>query len=129
MTIVFVGIGLLVAAGIVLVAIGAVSLPSPPVPDRPIAELPVDNIGQSDVDDVRFGVGLRGYRMDEVDGLLDRLAAELADKDARLAELEAQLGGQDPGDLAAVEVADAPAGVSVEPPAPEPGSAAVSPVE
>ena len=31
---------------------------------------------------------LRGYRMDEVDDVLDRLAAELAGRDARIAELE-----------------------------------------
>ncbi len=34
-------------------------------------------------------MALRGYRMDEVDDVLDRLGAELALRDARIAELEA----------------------------------------
>jgi DivIVA domain-containing protein len=91
MTVVFVAIGLLVAAGIVLVAVGIFPTPVPPLPDRAIAELPFDKLAKADLDDVRFGVGLRGYRMDEVDGLLDRVAGELAERAARVAELEAQL--------------------------------------
>jgi DivIVA domain-containing protein len=91
MTVVFVAIGLLVAAGIVLVAVGIFPTPVPPLPDRAIAELPFDKLAKADLDDVRFGVGLRGYRMDEVDGLLDRVASELAEHAARVAELEAQL--------------------------------------
>ncbi|KOG88486.1 hypothetical protein ADK38_19535 [Streptomyces varsoviensis] len=38
-------------------------------------------------------VGLRGYRMAEVDDALDRLAAELTERDSRIAELEAALAG------------------------------------
>jgi DivIVA domain-containing protein len=34
---------------------------------------------------------LRGYRMGEVDDVLDRLGAELAERDVRIAELEAAL--------------------------------------
>ena len=40
---------------------------------------------------MRFSLGLRGYRMDQVDQVLDRLAAELAAKDAQIEELRAQL--------------------------------------
>ena len=40
---------------------------------------------------MRFAVGLRGYRMDEVDDVLDRLAVEVAERDARIAELEQRL--------------------------------------
>ena len=36
---------------------------------------------------VRFGVTLRGYAMAQVDDLLDRLALEIAERDALIAEL------------------------------------------
>jgi DivIVA domain-containing protein len=36
---------------------------------------------------VRFGVTLRGYAMAQVDDLLDRLAVEIAERDALIAEL------------------------------------------
>ena len=52
----------------------------PPVllPERPVA---------ADVADLRFSVGFRGYRMDEVDAVLERLAVALLERDAALAEL------------------------------------------
>jgi DivIVA domain-containing protein len=40
-----------------------------------------------------FPVCLRGYRMDAVDALIDRLGAEIADRDARIDELTARLSG------------------------------------
>jgi DivIVA domain-containing protein len=43
------------------------------------------------VDDVRFSLGLRGYRMQQVDAVLDRLRAELAARDVQLAEREQEL--------------------------------------
>jgi DivIVA domain-containing protein len=54
--------------------------------DRPLA--------RQDVDGVRFAVGMRGYRMDEVDDVLDRLAAEVDQRDATIAELESRLAGR-----------------------------------
>ena len=36
---------------------------------------------------MRFGVTLRGYAMGQVDDLLDRLALEIAERDALIAEL------------------------------------------
>ncbi|MEV8146197.1 DivIVA domain-containing protein [Specibacter sp. NPDC078709] len=42
----------------------------------------------ADVDTLRFSLGLRGYRMDQVDEVLDRLRDELAAKDLRIAALE-----------------------------------------
>jgi DivIVA domain-containing protein len=57
--------------------------------DRAEPELPADGpVGADDLERVRFGMALRGYRMDEVDALLDRLAAELRERDARLAAAE-----------------------------------------
>jgi DivIVA domain-containing protein len=61
-------------------------------PDRPELVLPDAPMTAQDVAAVRFSTALRGYRMDEVDAVLDRLAAELADREARLAALE----GRDP---------------------------------
>ena len=54
------------------------------------AELPPHPVAE-DVDALRFSLGLRGYRMDEVDLVLDRLRDELAARDLRIAELEASL--------------------------------------
>ncbi len=45
-------------------------------------------VAADDLERVRFGMALRGYRMAEVDALLDRLAAELRERDARLAARE-----------------------------------------
>lgn len=60
----------------------------PPVllPERPVA---------ADIADLRFSVGFRGYRMDEVDVVLERLATALLERDAALAELRGP-GGPGP---------------------------------
>ncbi|GAA3009458.1 hypothetical protein K388_00572 [Streptomyces sp. KhCrAH-43] len=50
-------------------------------------------VGRADVDALRLPVGPRGYRMPEVDEALSRLGAELAERDARIAELEVALAG------------------------------------
>ena len=41
----------------------------------------------------RFPLAARGYRMADVDDALNRLAAELAERDARIADLESALAG------------------------------------
>ena len=61
-------------------------LDDPPVA-RPDIELPPGRLGAVDLAGLRFSVALRGYRMDEVDAVLDRLRAELRTRDAELAEL------------------------------------------
>lgn len=49
---------------------------------------PPDGPVQSgDLADVRFTVALRGYRMDEVDRVLDDLRVVLAERDAQIARL------------------------------------------
>jgi DivIVA domain-containing protein len=46
--------------------------------DRPDARVPADGpLTAADLEEVRFTTSLRGYRMSEVDALLDRLAGEL----------------------------------------------------
>ena len=59
--------------------------------DRADVELPDGPLRSADVEQVRFGLALRGYRMAEVDDVLERLARELDDRDARLARLDAEL--------------------------------------
>lgn len=65
-----------------------------PVANLPPVLLPGEPV-PADVDRLRFSLGLRGYRMDQVDEVLDLLRDELAVKNARIAELEASLA--DPG--------------------------------
>ncbi len=80
-------VALLAAVG--WLAIGGGGHMSEPVPDRPELALPSDGLlGREDVDRVRFSVGARGYRMDEVDDVLDRLAQEIEAREQRIAELE-----------------------------------------
>ncbi|WP_026553368.1 DivIVA domain-containing protein [Arthrobacter sp. H20] len=57
-----------------------------PTPSLPAVLLP-DTPDASDIGRIRFAPALRGYRMDQVDEVLDRLAAALADRDTTIAEL------------------------------------------
>lgn len=60
---------------------------------EPVANLPPVLLPETpvpaDVDRLRFSLGLRGYRMDQVDEVLDHLRDELSAKDLRIAGLEA----------------------------------------
>lgn len=64
--------------------------------DQPVANLPPvllpADAKPADVDRLRFAVGLRGYRMDQVDQVLDELRDQLATKDRKIADLGAELG-------------------------------------
>ncbi|MBQ1121512.1 DivIVA domain-containing protein [Streptomyces sp. A73] len=60
-------------------------LDEPLPPERPVTH--------ADVAGLRLAVGVRGYRMEQVDDVLDRLGAEIAERDARIAELESALAG------------------------------------
>ncbi len=80
---------LAVLAGVALVAAGRGSAMPDVDPDRaPLGVLPPDTVGPPEVERLRFSLAFRGYRMDEVDDVLDRLTAELTARDARIAELE-----------------------------------------
>jgi DivIVA domain-containing protein len=91
-TLIQVLIVLAVVAAVAAVAAGVVrgGLPDP-ASSLPDPGLPPDRLHGSDLADVRFSLGLRGYRMDEVDEVLDRAAAELEARDAELAELRSEL--------------------------------------
>jgi len=57
--------------------------------DRPDVLVPARRaLTADDIESSRFGIGVRGYRMDEVDTLLERVAREVAERDRRIADLE-----------------------------------------
>jgi DivIVA domain-containing protein len=62
-------------------------------PDRAPDPLPEGPLSADDVAAARFAVGLRGYRMDQVDAVLERLQAELVRRDQRIGRLEATVQG------------------------------------
>lgn len=59
-----------------------------PLPTLPPVLLPdAQDISAHDIQDIRFAVGLRGYRTDQVDQVLDRLEATLAERDEQIVAL------------------------------------------
>ena len=60
-----------------------------PTPSLPPVLLP-EHPSAADVGRVRFSLGLRGYRMNQVDEVLDSLAAALAERDALIESLQDQ---------------------------------------
>ena len=83
----------LVVGAAALVALGSGGSLPDAERDRLAARLPQHRpLARADVDALRFPMALRGYRMDEVDDVLDRLGAELMHRDVRVSELEAALG-------------------------------------
>lgn len=83
----FVVVAVLVAGVTVAVVMGR--LPVDPMADAgstvPDHGLVAGVVGAEDVDAIRFDTALRGYRMDQVDDVIDRLQA-------RIAELEGGAG-------------------------------------
>jgi DivIVA domain-containing protein len=84
---------LAVIGGIAVVATGRWGgLPDAEPERSPRGELPADGeVDRPAVDGLRFSLALRGYRMDEVDEVLDRLVDELGRRGERISELEARL--------------------------------------
>ncbi|WP_040922509.1 DivIVA domain-containing protein [Saccharomonospora xinjiangensis] len=83
---------LLVAAVVFLLAslvFGRGEELAPLPPGSSPTRLPSDDITSADVNDVRFQVVLRGYKMSEVDWVMSRLGTEIDLLRARVAELEA----------------------------------------
>lgn len=70
----------LVIGGAVVVASGRGSALGPAYDDRADVRLPADRpVTGADLRSLRFNTAVRGYRADEVDALLDRLADQLDD--------------------------------------------------
>jgi DivIVA domain-containing protein len=83
------------------------------VPDVADLDLPEEGLQPEDVREVRFGLAVRGYRMSEVDEVLDRMADALAERDAEISALQARAA-------VATRPEPAPQPPPPPPPAPEP---------
>ncbi|MCS0634440.1 DivIVA domain-containing protein [Streptomyces sp. LP05-1] len=87
-------------------------------PERTVDPLPLSRpVGRADLEQLRLPLAPRGYRMSDVDDVLDRLGAELAERDARIAELEAALAGAQATATGSGDLFDKPG--APPPPAPE----------
>jgi len=87
-TLVWVFVAVVVVVGTVFVAAGFGAPAPEPGADRAPLDLPGDRaLAAADLASLRLSVALRGYRMDEVDDVLDRLAVEIAHRDALIAQL------------------------------------------
>ena len=76
------GVAAMAAAG------GMGHMSKEPVYDTYRQDLPTGGVlAAEELKNIRFGVTLRGYAMAQVDDLLDRLALEIAERDALIAEL------------------------------------------
>ena len=67
-----------------------------PVGGRPLDWADQDGVSTTSLAQVRFAVALRGYRMEQVDRVLDDTRAALAGRDARIAELQRVVGALRP---------------------------------
>ncbi|WP_022871144.1 DivIVA domain-containing protein [Yaniella halotolerans] len=60
-----------------------------PLPSLPPVVLPeAHEIAAQDISDIRFAVGLRGYRTDQVDQVLERLTVAVQDRDQQISQLQ-----------------------------------------
>jgi hypothetical protein len=91
MTVLFVLLGIAVIAAIGFVAVGRGGDLPEAEPDLTPERIPAGTDEVTALETVRFDVALRGYRMAEVDAVLDRASAALADRDATIADLRARL--------------------------------------
>lgn len=110
------GVAAMAAAG------GMGEMSDEPVYDVYRQDLPGSALTADDLERVRFGVTLRGYAMSQVDDLLERLGREIAERDARIAELEQG------GPLADKDVDVPAASPSTSPPSAAAGAVPAAPV-
>jgi DivIVA domain-containing protein len=88
-TLLLVVVGIAVVAGAaLLVARDQPVLDDDPVEARALAWPPPGGVSPQGLAAVRFTVAMRGYRMDEVDRVLDDARAALLERDSRIADLE-----------------------------------------
>ncbi|GGZ42478.1 DivIVA domain-containing protein [Streptomyces inusitatus] len=115
----FLLIAMVVVVGAVTLAVvgGGDSAALPEVaPERLVDPLPANRpVGRADVEALRLPVTVRGYRMADVDDALGRLGAELAERDARIAELESALAGAQATAVAGPDLFTEPGGGRTEP--------------
>ena len=80
----------LVMGAVAVVASGRGTPMSVEYDDRPDVLVPADGpVRAEDLRRVRFSLAFRGYRMSEVDALLDRLAGQLDERDASTPPVQA----------------------------------------
>ena len=84
-------IGVWIAFAIVVWATGQDGLRDDAPLETPLGLGEDGSVTESDVGALRFDTGLRGYRTDQVDAAMTRLAWEIGRRDERLAELEDEL--------------------------------------
>ena len=97
MTLVLLYLVVLVLIAVVLFAVASVVFgrgePLPPLPrDTTATVLPASGVTSADIDAVKFAQTLRGYKISEVDWVLDRLGQELDQLRGQLATLRATHG-------------------------------------
>jgi DivIVA domain-containing protein len=104
----------LVIGGLVTLAVVRGEQAQPAYDDRPEVRLPADRpLRSDDLSTVRFTTAARGYRMAEVDALLARLRAEMAERETGqfqqadptdvTAPLRTEPSGPDPAERARAE--------------------------
>ena len=81
----------LALGGIAVVAAGRGAPLAEVYDDRPDSTVPAEGpLSAEDLRRVRFSLGFRGYRMSEVDALLDRLASEREQAEQQESPVEAK---------------------------------------
>jgi DivIVA domain-containing protein len=111
----FVAVVVIIALGVAAVAAsgGLGEMSKEPVRDVYRQDLPVDRaLRAGDISRLRFGVTLRGYAMGQVDDVLDRLAREIAERDALIERLQGQLASHPEIDAEEAQPADTAAEVA-----------------
>ncbi len=86
----FIAVVIVAALGVAAVAAagGLGGMAKEPVRDVYRQDLPDDRrLAAADINGLRFGTALRGYAMDQVDDILDRLSREIAERDDLIARL------------------------------------------
>jgi DivIVA domain-containing protein len=86
-------IGVWIAFSIVVWATGRDTLLDTAGAGAPLGLGEGEAVDETAVASVRFDTGLRGYRTDQVDAALNRLAWEIGRRDEMLAEMRSQLDG------------------------------------
>ena len=99
MTVLEYALGMILVGGVLFLLVSFVfgrgEALAPMPPDAVPVELPEDRpAGAEDIHRLRLPVVLRGYRMHEVDWVLERLATELELRDAEIARLRAEMAGE-----------------------------------
>ncbi|MGH3501451.1 MAG: DivIVA domain-containing protein, partial [Nocardioidaceae bacterium] len=73
-----------IIGAVAMIAAGRGDSMAPVYDDRPDAVIPTGRpLTAADVRSVRLSTGLRGYRMDEVDTLIERFEADLLSRESR----------------------------------------------